>query len=56
LGDKFAFGPFFFVFVNWLKLGHVEGWVGYQHHWKLQGIQNGVGFVNDFLRVCMLQP
>jgi hypothetical protein len=28
----------------------VEGWVGYQHCWKLQSIHIKVGFVNDFIK------
>ncbi len=40
----------FLVFVNWLQFGHVEGWVGYQHCWKLQSIHIKVGFVNDFIK------
>jgi hypothetical protein len=23
----------FLVLVNWIQLGHMEGWMGYQHHW-----------------------
>jgi hypothetical protein len=40
----------YLVLMNWLQLGHMEGHVGYQHHWELQNIHIGVWFVNDPIR------